>query len=239
MSKLKSGHRLKFVLLAFGLGLLVFALGGLVKPVTAAQASAMVQNPVQAPGEIPDNSACLFCHSKPGMSRSLPNGETLSLTIDSSHFDGSAHKEVACGECHTDIVTFPHPDLQAQSLHEFSLKMYTLCEKCHEEQYSKTLDSVHMRSVAAGDTNAAICTDCHNPHTQAVITDPNGGLLPEARLRIPETCARCHSAIYETYKQSAEEGTRHASKASYGYHQYSLEDYVATHKWFNRTEYRC
>jgi predicted CXXCH cytochrome family protein len=80
--------------------------------------------------------------------------------------------------------------------------MYTVCQKCHEEQYNKTLDSVHMRAVAAGNTNAAICTDCHNPHTQPVITDQSGALLPGARLSIPEICARCHSAIYETYKQS-------------------------------------
>ncbi|MCX6034491.1 MAG: multiheme c-type cytochrome, partial [Chloroflexi bacterium] len=78
----------------------------------------------------------------------------------------------------------------------------TVCQKCHEEQYNKTLDSVHMRAVAAGEINAAICTDCHNPHTQPVITDQNGALLPKARLRVPETCARCHNAIYETYKQS-------------------------------------
>lgn len=202
MRKLTSCHHLKFVILAFGFGLVVFALGGLVRPVSASPASAPVQNPVPAPVEIPDSLACLFCHDKPGMSRSLPNGETLSLTIDSNHFNGSAHKGIVCSDCHSDIVTFPHPDLQAQTVREFSLQMYTVCQKCHEDQYNNTLDSVHMREVAAGDTNAAICTDCHNPHTQPVITDQNGTLLPEARLRIPETCARCHSAIYDTYMQS-------------------------------------
>jgi len=202
MRKLISSHRLKFAILVFGFGLVVVALAGLVRPVAASPVSAPIQNPVSAPGEIPDSAACLFCHNKPGMTRTLPSGETLPLTIDSSHFSGSAHKDVVCSECHSDIVTFPHPDLQAQTLRDFSLQMYTLCQKCHEEQYTKTLDSVHMRAVAAGNTNAAICTDCHNPHTQPVITDQNGALLPDARLHIPETCARCHSAIYETYKQS-------------------------------------
>ena len=202
MRKLFSSHRLTFMILVFGFGLVVFALAGLVRPVAASPASAPVPNPVLAPGQVPDNAACLFCHDKPGMTRSLPSGETLPLTIDSSHFAESAHEGVACSECHTNIVTFPHPDLQVQTLRDFSLQMYTVCQKCHEEQYNKTLDSVHMRAVAAGNTNAAICTDCHNPHTQPVITDQNGALLPEARLRIPETCARCHSAIYETYKKS-------------------------------------
>ena len=202
MLKLISNHRLKFITLVIGFGLVVIALGGLVGPVSASPVSVPVSNPISAPGNAPDNATCLYCHGKPGMTRELPNGDTLSLSIDASHFSESAHQSVPCTECHNDITGYPHPDLQVQSLREFSLQMYTLCQKCHEEQYSKTLDSVHMKSIAAGNTNAAICTDCHNPHTQPVITDQTGALLPQARLAIPETCARCHSAIYDQYKQS-------------------------------------
>lgn len=202
MRKLINNRRLTFVILVLGLGLVVAALAGLVRSVAASPISAPVPNPVLEPGKYPDSAACLFCHNKPGMTRTLTGGETLSLTIDSTHFADSAHQDVPCSECHADIVTFPHPALQVQTLRDFSLQMYTVCQKCHEEQYNKTLDSVHMRAVAAGDTNAAICTDCHNPHTQPIITDQNGALLPQARLTIPETCARCHSAIYDTYKQS-------------------------------------
>jgi len=202
MRKLFKIHHLTFLIIILGVSLVVFALAGLVGPVAASPGPSSVQNPVAIPARVPDNAACLFCHDKPGLTRSLPNGETLSLTIDLSHFADSAHQGVACSGCHANIVTFPHPDLQFQNFREFSLQMYTVCQKCHEEQYNKTLDSVHMRSVAAGNSNAAICTDCHNPHTQPVITDQNGALIPEARLLIPETCARCHSAIYDTYKQS-------------------------------------
>jgi nitrate/TMAO reductase-like tetraheme cytochrome c subunit len=190
------------VLVVLGFGLVVVALAGLVKPVAASQTLAPVQDAIQSPGELQNNADCLSCHSKPGMTRTLASGETLLLTIDSSHFAESAHKDLACSDCHTNIVSFPHPDFKAQTLRDFSLQMYTVCQNCHEEQYNKTLDSVHMRAVAGGNTNAAICTDCHNPHLQPVITDQNGLLLPEARLSIPEICARCHSAIYETYKQS-------------------------------------
>lgn len=58
------------------------------------------------------------------------------------------------------------------------------------------------KSLAAGNKNAAVCADCHNPHTQQKLTDDLGKLLPAARLHIPETCAKCHSAIYDTYKES-------------------------------------
>jgi len=202
MRRDKINLRLKLLILIVGFGLIALAFIEMINPVSASPATKIIQNTVQAQTGDPDNSACLFCHGKPGMTRTLPSGEPLSLTIDSSHFGSSAHKSVACVECHTNISTFPHPDLQVQSQRQFSLEMYTICQKCHEDQYNKTLDSVHMRQVAAGNTNAAICTDCHNPHTQPVITDANGGLLPNARLSIPDICARCHSAIYDTYKKS-------------------------------------
>jgi nitrate/TMAO reductase-like tetraheme cytochrome c subunit len=191
---------LKILVFALGIGFLVIALAGFVR--SAAAATAPSTQPALTISQAVDNATCLSCHSKPGLTRTLPSGETLSLTIDETHFTDSAHKSVACSECHTNITAFPHPDLTVQTLRDFSLQMYTVCQKCHEEQYNRTLDSVHMKAVAAGNTEAAICTDCHNPHTQAVITGADGGLLPEARLMVPETCARCHSTIYETYKQS-------------------------------------
>jgi nitrate/TMAO reductase-like tetraheme cytochrome c subunit len=65
------------------------------------------------------------------------------------------------------------------------------------------LDSVHQRALAGGDTNAAVCTDCHNPHEQTRITNKDTGeILITAKLRIPQTCAKCHSGIYDTYKYS-------------------------------------
>jgi hypothetical protein len=202
MHRIKKYRRLNLVILVFGFALVALALVGLVRPVEAFSVSTPIQIPIVASKDLPDNAACLFCHSKPGLSATLPSGETLSLTIDTDHFNESAHKDIACSDCHANIDTFPHPDLQVQTLRAFSMQMYTICQKCHQEQYNKTLDSVHMKAVAAGNTNAAICTDCHNPHSQPVITDSTGKLLPEARLSIPEICARCHSAIYDTYKQS-------------------------------------
>jgi len=99
--------------------------------------------------------------------------------------------------------TFPHPEFSAESRRAVTLAMYASCEKCHAEQYNSVLDSVHQTALASGNENAAVCTDCHNPHEQSRLTNPQSGvLLPEARLAIPQTCARCHSAIYETYKSS-------------------------------------
>lgn len=151
------------------------------------------------------DSTCLGCHGKPGLTKTLPSGEVLLLTIDAGHFANTVHAEegLACQDCHLDITGFPHQDFPARTLREVSLQLYTICQKCHVAQYDKTLDSIHQKQLAAGNFNAAICTDCHNPHVQKRITDPvTGALLPDARLQIPKTCARCHSVIYQTYKDS-------------------------------------
>ena len=100
------------------------------------------------------------------MTRTLLNGEILSLTVDQSHFSASVHQGLNCTDCHKNITGFPHPDLKAPSLGYFSLQSYIVCEQCHAKQYSQTLDSVHQKALVGGNIKAAICTDCHNPHSQ-------------------------------------------------------------------------
>lgn len=177
-----------------GVGILILTGLVLTSPVSA--------SPAAAPETSPQNEACLTCHSRPDFERQLPSGEVLPLTIDGDHFDASVHSGIDCTDCHTGISSFPHPDLEAQTRRDVSMDLYTTCQTCHADQYDATLDSVHQRALAAGNTNAAICTDCHNPHTQTPITDGNGNLLPEARVAIPETCAQCHSVIYQQYQES-------------------------------------
>ena len=201
--KLCKGGRFFSVIILIALGF-ALALGALVSlsklyPAKAAPASQPV------PQNTTPNEVCLGCHSKSGMTTEMPNGEVLPLTIVEQDFHDSVHgeNEIACVSCHTNIDGFPHPEKTADSLRGFTLENYTTCKQCHEEQYLKTLDSVHQKALAGGNNNAAVCTDCHNPHYQERLTDPSTGeLTPEARVKIPETCARCHNSIYEKYKTS-------------------------------------
>jgi predicted CXXCH cytochrome family protein len=152
-----------------------------------------------------ENSSCLFCHSDENLNVTFDNGDVLRLTIEPNAFDKSVHGSngLDCVTCHTNIRTFPHPDRNAVSYRDFKLNYYTICKNCHEEQFNLTLDSVHQRQLAAGNNEAAVCTDCHNPHTQQRLTNADTGkLLDYARLHIPETCSQCHSAIYDEYKES-------------------------------------
>jgi predicted CXXCH cytochrome family protein len=194
-----SFHRLRWALFVLGLGLLFTAFTGISFRADAAPAAAGV------PQAKPSNDYCLGCHGQQGLTKALAGGESLSLTINQASFKVGVHYQqgVACVDCHTNISTFPHPDFTADSRRTVSLQLYTSCKNCHKEQYDKVLDSVHQKALAGGNFNAAVCTDCHNPHQQTRLTDQStGALLPDARLGIPQICARCHSAIYDVYKQS-------------------------------------
>ena len=191
-------HRRTLYIILVGM-ILVITTFGFTQPVSADSGGSI--NP-QSEGE---DSACLSCHSKPGMTKELDNGEVLLLTINEQHFSESVHynEGLSCTDCHSNITSFPHPEFTPHDLRDASMLLYTICEECHVAEYNKTLDSVHQKQLAGGNTNAAICTDCHNPHTQQRLTDPgSGSILPEARILIPQTCARCHSAIYSAYESS-------------------------------------
>jgi len=194
----------RFKVHAFQLRLGSLVLGGLLLISLAFFQLTLVEAAPQVQGETPSNETCLACHQQQGMATQIA-GQALPLNIDGTAFEASVHgtEDIACVDCHTNISSFPHPEVTASSPRDFSLEMYPICQKCHSEQYQKTLDSVHQTALAAGNTNAAVCTDCHNPHTQKRLTDKTTGkLLLGARLVIPQTCAKCHSTIYETYKKS-------------------------------------
>src|SRR5512146_1057461 len=95
-----------------GSALVLLAVAARVTPAAA------VQSPQPAAQDKPDNSYCLGCHEKPGMTKALPSGQTLALTIDPEAFKHGVHNEenVACVDCHTNITTFPHPAFDASTV---------------------------------------------------------------------------------------------------------------------------
>jgi predicted CXXCH cytochrome family protein len=144
----------------------------------------------------PDNKTCLSCHSQPGLTTKLANGDVLSLTVDQQVYDKSVHglKGQACVACHTNITGYPHPAITAGDRRSFQLERYTQCQTCHQQQYKDTLDSNHARALAGGNRQAAICTDCHGAHDISVPDSP--------RQKISTTCSKCHSVIYNQYTSS-------------------------------------
>jgi predicted CXXCH cytochrome family protein len=139
---------------------------------------------------------CLSCHSDPNLAITLPSGEELPLFISKEKLDHGIHSEagIECEACHTQIRTYPHPEIDYQTKRELARSYYQACQKCHPSNYARALDSIHARSAEAGNLNAPICTDCHGSH----YVQPAG----EPRTMISTTCGQCHKQIFSDYKDS-------------------------------------
>jgi hypothetical protein len=153
-----------------------------------------------------DAASCLECHSLPDQPIAFPGGGERSATLHGERWEASVHASAGldCTACHADHAEYPHPERTETSARAYAIARNQVCEGCHEDQARQFADGVHSAMLHAGKSEAAVCTDCHDPHAGRRLTDPDRGtLLPEARLAIPRTCARCHSRIYEEYEKSA------------------------------------
>ena len=208
-------YRRKIILFSLGAGLIVlsFALIWLATGASAASLSQTSSPTPQSdiagqatPGPLSiDDQVCLDCHGTPGLTMTLENGEILELTVLPEDHQNSVHGQMgyACVQCHTTVGNYPHPPFQAASLRDASLQLYQACQRCHARQYELASDSVHATALENGNQQAAICTDCHTAHQVRRLNDPETGeLTQEARVWIPQTCAKCHSAIHEVYQTS-------------------------------------
>lgn len=160
------------------LGLLVFALLILLVRVAAGQ-------------EI-GGPSCLVCHSE--------------IKVD--YFE-SVHAlfDVDCVACHGGDPS----TLEREGAHDRTLsfrgipsrdQIPQLCAACHADpvrmkpyglrtdQFAEYLTSQHGQAWKRGDTNVAVCTDCHTAHRILPALDPRSSVYIA---RVPETCGRCHS----------------------------------------------
>ncbi len=182
--------RLRWI--SFGIALLLSTTAAIL---FTSVARASDPNDAPPPAQI-ENQVCLGCHSNRNLTMKLPSGETLSLFTDQAAFNASAHGRQGqrCTACHTNLTGYPHPPVTARDVRDFSIQMYAICRQCHDKVYQQSIDSIHAKDIAAGNRNAAICTDCHTAHY--------AGKPSEPRSRIPQTCQKCHSTIYNQYRES-------------------------------------
>jgi predicted CXXCH cytochrome family protein len=185
--------RLRILFWSVGLALLAAVLAGFsAGSVTAASAPQTVAAPQSS------NDTCLYCHQKANILTTVGDEQIL-VSIDATAFSDSAHgkAELACTDCHTDISSFPHPEYAKTGLREFGYSLYqatqAACQGCHDEEVSKAMSGVHQQTLETGNHNAAMCADCHNPHYSG---------FAAGRDEVPDVCARCHSEIAATYKES-------------------------------------
>jgi predicted CXXCH cytochrome family protein len=173
-------------------------LGGLVLAgCLALVLAAALASPVQADKPYQETEKyCLSCHGNPDLKMTLPSGEEISLYISPDDLENSVHSPagIECEACHTEITTYPHPEISFQNRREMSRTYYQACQKCHPSNYEKTQDSMHAQAAEAGNLDAPICTDCHGAHD---VQPPD-----QPRALISTTCGKCHTDIHEEYSQS-------------------------------------
>ncbi len=142
------------------------------------------------------NDYCLSCHEDTDQRFILPSGEELYLGVNADEFHNSVHGKngYACVQCHTNIVSYPHPETTAQTRRDLTLELNATCSNCHAWAFDTHKVGAHQLAQEYGNKEAAVCTDCHPAH--------NVQPLDEPRTLIPQTCERCHSTIYEDYAHS-------------------------------------
>ncbi|MCP5517909.1 MAG: cytochrome b/b6 domain-containing protein [Verrucomicrobiales bacterium] len=148
--------------------------------VVAVLTALMMVGGLRAADAIPDED-CLLCHSDPDMTKTDADGNEVSVFVDEAIFAASAHGTNTCFSCHDDI-TSDHPD-------DGVIPKRIDCATCHEDQSESYGASVHGLALAAGDTAAATCVDCHGDHN---VTHPTSLESPLHWSRLAETCGECH-----------------------------------------------
>jgi len=156
--------------------------------------SAAVSANVSEKPAVAADAKCLKCHSK-NLTKTLEDGDKLSLHIAEPEFSNSVHGKIGCTGCHREIAGRKHPAKETISDHRaFSLQQNQNCRSCHAGKFNQYESSVHAHLVAEGNPKAPMCTDCHSAHAvqPMAVYEPVTGL----------PCKNCHEDIYEAYAQS-------------------------------------
>lgn len=144
--------------------------------------------------QIDSDAKCVRCHSR-SLTREMQDGEELSLQIAMADFEQSVHQPIGCAGCHADVAARKHPSREPiASRRALAVEHSQSCRTCHEANDTAYEGSIHASLVAAGDTAAPVCSDCHGSHAirELAVYEPVSGA----------PCANCHEDIYAAYSQS-------------------------------------
>ncbi len=147
------------------------------------------------------SDTCIECHLKMG-------GIYSKLVAD---FKNSTHWEMGMGciDCHggdptsSDVAIAMNPENGYIGIPDRAF-VIQMCGSCHSNpEYMKKFSNVRTDQVELyktsihgkrlfenGDTNVAVCIDCHSSH---LITASSNPLSSTNKSNIPSTCGRCHS----------------------------------------------
>lgn len=123
---------------------------------------------------------CLKCHEQPGVHKTV-DGQQVSLHVDINNLTVSAHNNITCVKCHSDVTaTLARPCETADKVD---------CSNCHAEEAEIYFESGHGRAYFSKHENAPYCTDCHGTH---LVKKKEDETSPVFRSSVPKLCGDCH-----------------------------------------------
>ncbi len=141
-----------------------------------------------------ESAACLQCHGAGTLLlRDAASGAVHDYSVSAPAWGRSAHRDLACTQCHADVRAYPHrfdgerprvgcdADCHAKDERGRAVR--------HDHAMAEQRASVHKGGLDGTDPRSPSCVGCHgggDPHR----VEPVGkGLSPLARL---DRCAPCH-----------------------------------------------
>lgn len=137
---------------------------------------------------------CLACHSDRELKMER-GGKSISLFVDSTKLQKSAHESLSCLECHQgfDPNEIPHAKVIKQ----------VQCQTCHDtSEYKKSIHATAWKQSGGKRKKSALadCKDCHGTHE---ILSSSKTESHVSRTHLSETCGKCHGSEVSHFSQSA------------------------------------
>lgn len=157
------------------------------------------QHTVSAVQPTGDNGYCAVCHNQPWRAVTLTDGYVLnlyaspSIIANSVHGTSSMQGPLGCLDCHTEDA-FPHSGPTPNDSRSYALEAVQMCSRCHQEAAAELEHGLHEQAIMTGNTDAAVCTDCHGAHDiQPAANHPQ---------LVAGVCGDCHSSSLDEWRSS-------------------------------------
>ncbi|MBZ0285538.1 MAG: cytochrome c3 family protein [Anaerolineae bacterium] len=183
-----------------GVNMLVSVSAQDVTPEATPEAIAIYDLPSQPIEPTGDNGYCLVCHSRPWKTVTLQDGTIMNLYVNPNTMAASVHGvnsstgSLGCLDCHG-ADSFPHNGPTPNDERTYRLDSVAICASCHTEEIVELESGLHEEAILAGNTEAAVCTDCHGAHDVQPVVE-------ESEL-IAGVCGDCHTSTLTEWRASA------------------------------------
>lgn len=152
---------------------------------------------------------CGACHGNAQLAKQLGLQEVYSLYMDSIHGFALTRDGLLvaanCSSCHGSHDILNSKDQKSKTNHA---NIPATCGVCHAGPLRDFASGVHGQMLAAGATEAPVCTNCHTAHQITKVGSADW------QMKTTATCGGCHKDELTTYRD-----TFHAQVSALGYQQ--------------------